>query len=72
MVAARERQRVAMRAGGVSRAGPWDFRRSEGVSSGVTRADINKCIRRFPDIDISGMSGFNGHLRTSVALGVGS
>ena len=38
-----------------------------GASSGViSRAEVNECIRWFPDVDLSGMSGFCGHPRTSV------
>jgi hypothetical protein len=35
------------------------------------RADINECVRKFPDVDFSGMSGPDEGLRTVVALGVG-
>ena len=36
------------------------------------RADVNGYIRSFLDIDLIGMSGFYGHPRTLVAVGVGS
>jgi hypothetical protein len=36
------------------------------------RADVNECIRSFPDANLSGVSGCDGHLRSSVAVGVGS
>ncbi len=35
-------------------------------------AEVNECIRRFPEVALSGLSGFCGRPRTSVALGVGS
>ena len=35
-------------------------------------AEVNERIRRFPDVEFSGMSGFDERLRTVVALGVGS
>src|SRR6202521_2285965 len=34
--------------------------------------DVNERIRWFPDVNLSGMSGFGGHLRTVVESGVGS
>jgi hypothetical protein len=36
------------------------------------RAQVNERIRRFPDVYLSDMSGFDERLRTVVALGVGS
>ena len=36
------------------------------------RADVDEHIRWSPDVASSGMSGFGGHPRTVVALGVGS
>ncbi len=36
------------------------------------RAEVDECIRRFPDVELSPMSGVCGHPRTSVVLGVGS
>jgi hypothetical protein len=33
---------------------------------------VNECIRRFPDVDVSGMAEFDKRLRTVVALRVGS
>ena len=42
------------------------------VDACFLRADVNEFIRRFPDVYLSGMSGFRGHPRTCVALGVGS
>ena len=35
-------------------------------------AEVNECIRRLADVDLSGMSGFDARPRTGVALGVGS
>jgi hypothetical protein len=36
------------------------------------RAEVDGCIRGFPNVDLTGMSGFYGNPRTSVVLGVGS
>jgi hypothetical protein len=36
------------------------------------RAGVKGSSRRFPDVDSSCMSGFVGHLRTVVEVGVGS
>ncbi len=36
------------------------------------RAEANECIRRFPNVELTGVSGIYGRSRTVVDLGVGS
>ena len=35
-------------------------------------SDVNECIRTFPDVERSDLSGLDGHARTMVEVGVGS
>jgi hypothetical protein len=36
------------------------------------RAEVNECLRWFPDVELSGTSGFHGHQRIFLDVGVGS
>jgi hypothetical protein len=69
--------------GGTDKSHVWALFRSRHRSPNLTghprckircqfRANVDEHIRSFPDVDSNGMSGFGGHLRTFLALGVGS
>ncbi len=50
---------------GKGRAGQY-----KGETRCYLRADVDECVRTFPDVEFGGMSGFDGHPRPVVVAAV--